>query len=138
MGNMEKFVARREEVVKRHLAMESVPESPWSPDHPDMQKRLAKGEPLASDRIVVMVDDDNVVVVGACADRVAEALKEWLGKLAPDAKDKPYQTGVIFAVKHAKLEQEDDTPYFSFPSNRWNSINIALADQGLKCVITDA
>lgn len=136
MATQAELLKKREETIAFHKNQESVPESPWSPDHPAMKEALLKGDKLLSDRPMAIQDDDRIHVVGECVSKVKAALHSFLDKVAaaPDVDlsnhGLKFQASVVKNCKRA-LAMVD----LEMPTQDWNYCLAALAVENVKLVI---
>ena len=78
------LLARRSAVIERFKVMESVPQSPWSPDHPLMQAAMREGQILGSLRPVCLIDDARRYFVGPDVATVLDACRKFVATKSPD------------------------------------------------------
>lgn len=132
----------RQEVIDRHKLLESVPESPVSPQHQDMKKVLEPiengglGQKMYSDRPVALQVNDEVFLVGPCLVKVQEALKKFVAKVKAKPKidivgNGPKYQDQVVRIAERVLAAKDQV---CISTQHWNYCNEALTVENILVV----
>jgi hypothetical protein len=132
---MDDLLVRRQEIIDYHKSLEKKRGSGWHPADPGALERENDKELDLSARPVVFKDDDRMIVVGPCVERMKAAFSVFIAKAEKEQKDfighgYGYQAAVVKNCKRA-LEMGDK---LVMPTQDWNYCNGALACEGIQCV----
>ena len=133
-----KLAARRQAVIDKHKQHEGVPQSPLSPQHPDMQDRDEFGKSvtkmLHSERPVAIQEDDRVFLCGSCAEKFKAACAAWDQSNPANETD----TGIIKSCrKNCKKVAAQTGDVLELSTQNFNACLHALNEQGVLVVLTD-
>jgi hypothetical protein len=136
---LENLETRRQEVVDWHKRLESVPDSPWSPEHPEMQRRLQRKERLLSERPVAFIDDDRVWLVGGDAETVTREVAEWLpqGQKGAVPGGRGDHLHAVRCAERLGRGQGKVEGGLCLDARTWNGLLYALAERGVHVVTAD-
>jgi hypothetical protein len=126
------FADRRTAILTRHAMLETVPESPWHPQHPNSPR--AKGQPDLSQRPIAFVGNKYAFFVGDCAVRCLAALKAYhereFPRLDDDTQD-AQRREIEIAGEAALSALADGTKMLRFDRAEWNDATSALGAMGI-------
>lgn len=136
---------RRSEVAARARVLVSVSGSGWHKDDPWERERIAKGGVSIAEKIVGLLDDDRVYVVGEDAKKVLIGLKCFSDGVAKQKKealdagiDLDWSPQERHALSIAKRADSSASGVLTFSTQEWNGMLFALSGTGVHCTLASA
>lgn len=136
---------RRSEVAARAKVLVSVGGSGWHKDDPMERDRLAKGGVPITEKVVGLIDDDRVYVVGDDTKKVLAGLKCFIDGVASQKKqalesgtDLEWSPQERHALAVAKRSVATEDGVIAFSTQDWNGMLFALSVAGVHCTLASA
>ena len=133
------LLAKRQAIVARFQLMESVKESPWSPDHPVMQQAMREdGAVLGSTRPVALKDDTRMYFCGPDVGVVLDAARRYVDAQSGDKELQAREQFAVTVCKEMLADNEGKTAEFlRMGTQEFNHVLIVLNAAGLQVVSSD-
>ncbi len=143
--DLAKLQNRRAEVAARAKLLVSVGGSGWHKDDPQEKERLDKGGVSITKKVVGLLDDDRVYLVGDDAVRVLAGLKEYTDGI-DSQKKLAFDTGGTLdmtpterhAFNVARRTTASAEGVVALSTQDWNGMLLAMSVVGVHCTLASA
>lgn len=136
---------RRAEVFARAKILVSVSNSGWHKDDPQEKDRIAKGGVPITEKLLGLLDDDRVHLIGSCAEKALAGLKKYRDGIAVQQKEAQDTGGALdftpcerHALNVARRAEVNSDGMLSLSTQDWNGMLLAMAVVGVHCTLASA